>query len=480
MNIKTRTLTGIACSLLAAGAACAGDLPAALSARAGALGLDPAGIVVGVVDLGDGRRVVDYRTDVPAAPASTAKLVSTLAALEELGAAHRFRTDFAVERLPGADGRIGKLYIRGGGDPTWVVEEFDLDLMRLRALGVKRIDGDVVLDRSLFEPEDASRNDFDGRGSRPYNSLPDAALVNYRSLSFDIRPDKDAGVARVVGLPALDGVSYPRTLPLSKGACGRWRDKIGYRLDPAGDGYRVRFTGSFPASCGEKSFNVVSFSADEYFERLFRASWKRLGGVWKGRVVEGAAPEKARVLYSRTSRPLSDVVRLTNKFSNNLLARHLFLALGSADGREGGVLSKERSRAWLARWSAEHGLDPKGVFIDNGSGLSRETRVTGRFMTDLLVEGWNGPYMSEYLSSLPITGEDGTMRNRAVAPRYARIKTGLISGVRAVGGYVHAENGRRYAVFAVVEGDRNIGNGIPFLNSVIDWVDKLPGKAVRR
>lgn len=133
-------------------------------------------------------------------------------------------------------------------------------------------------------------------------------------------------------------------------------------------------------------------------------------------------------------------------------------------------------RAVIAEWLEKRGIDSKKVYIDNGSGLSRETRVTGRAMTEILAAGWQGPYWPEYAASLPISGEDGTMVRRKIAVSHGRIKTGFLRDVRSIGGYVQTRAGERYAVYASVRGTKNMPGGIVFLDNVIDWVYKLPAR----
>ena len=431
-------------------------------------------------------------------PASTAKLVTTLVALEELGASWRWKTTFYAAGRPDAEGRLkGPLYLRGTGDPTLVVEDYALELRRLAAIGVKHIEGDLVIDRSAFNVPKFDSAAFDGRASRPYNLGPDATLLNYRNLALELIPDREAGVARISALPPLSGVRIPKEVKLTKGACGDWKTKLGYRIDALESGEkRVRFTGGLPAACGPKAFNVISFAPNEYAERMTRALWARDGRTWTGRVVEGRVPADAKPLLVRQSPSLSEVAELTNKWSNNIMARHIFLSLGAkraADALErrpapekpspwkafpeGGTL--EGSRRIVAEWLAARGIPAEKVYIENGSGLSRETRVTGRVMTQILAAGWAGPFMPEYLASLPISGMDGTMFRRRIARGEGRIKTGFLRDVRSVGGYVHARSGERYALYASVRGAKNMPGGIAFLDSVIDWVYKLPaaGKA---
>lgn len=484
-------------------------LPPALAASAAQKKIDPQAIHVAVYPLEAVRRdengsnidriapVLAYNADVDTAPASTVKLVTTLAALETLGSNYRWVTRFLADARPDKRGRINTLYVRGGGDPTFVIEDFALALDRLSALGIKHIRGNVVVDRTRFNVPDTHPGAFDGRASRPYNKLPDAAVINYGNVSFDFVPEPGTRRARVVMTPHLAGVTVPSFITLGKGRCGDWKSKIGYRFVKRANGKRqVRFTGQLPLACGAKTFNVISMGADEYFERVFRAYWVKDGRTWKGHAVSGTVPESAEPVSVHASAPLNDVTRLVNKWSNNLIARHIFLSLGAAqvkaereqqlkqaalDGVEVPETlpalrgaTPEDARQRLSQWLTSLGLNPADFYVDNGSGLSRKTRVKARAMAQMLALGWQGPYMSEYLSSLPITGVDGTMYRRKVATGYGRIKTGYLGDVRAVGGYVRAKNGRHYAVFATVNGKKSVPRGIAFLDDVITYVDNLP------
>lgn len=477
-------------------------LPAPLVRAAKRWKVDPNAVTIAVVPVdGPNEPALMHRADVSVAPASTAKLVTTLVALETLGVRHRWLTGFYTDQEPDAKGRLkGNLYVKGGGDPTFVIEDFEMELARLYASGVRTIEGDVVLDRSRFDVPQESANAFDGRGSRPYNVMPDAALLNYRNLSFEFMPDREKGIAKIAVFPQMDGVRFPQTIKLGKGACGDWKTKLGFKMETLKDGTkRARFNGSLPAACGAKNFNVIAFPRDEYFERVFRAAWKRVGGTWKGKVREGRVPETADRRIVHASPSLSDTIVLTNKWSNNVMARHLFLTVGAkrvereADearkaqekaAKKAGKSAPEKmpplrgatladARAAVADWMKTKGLDPSRITIENGSGLSRNTRVTARAMSDVLRAGWASAYMPEYLSSLPVTGEDGTMVKRKVAVREGRIKTGFLSDVRSIGGYVRSVDGRRWAVYASVHGAKNMPGGIAFLDNVILWVRDL-------
>ena len=370
-------------------------------------GVDPRAVTVSVVAL-DGLRMPEggrmpvvrpllaVNADRSVAPASTAKLVTTLAGLELLGADWKWRTGFYAKARPDAEGRVNGIWLRGGGDPTLVAEKFGLLVERMAQMGVRRIEGDLTVDRSYFDLPEGDPSAFDGRGSRPYNQLPDAAVAGYRSLSFEFVPDESSGTARIISMPPLSGLEVPSTIRLSRGACGDWKSTIGYRLEHLSDGrLAARFEGSLPLSCGPKTFSVVSLSQNEYLERLFRWYWERDGRTWTGHVAEGRVPEGALKLAERESDALPVVTTLVNKWSNNLIARHIFLTLGtlrnapdeadSGSRTAGGAFAPmerprpgvdtDDARAVLAGWLAEKGVPDGAVMIDNSSAFRMDEDV---------------------------------------------------------------------------------------------------------
>ncbi|MCC6173403.1 MAG: D-alanyl-D-alanine carboxypeptidase/D-alanyl-D-alanine-endopeptidase [Gammaproteobacteria bacterium] len=378
-------------------------------------------------------------------PASTMKLVTTWAALNLLGPAYTWRTEVHAVG-PIVDGKLnGQLVFRGSGDPTLVIENLWLLVQRIRATGLSEIRGDVVLDRSAFEPVAHDPEDFDGAGDRAYNAGPDALLVNFKTLSFDFVPDPQAGVARIVPTPQLAGMQLTPTVRGSNGACGDWRAAL--RGDVSNPLAPV-FRGSYPLACGTRSWHVNALEPTPYFAAVFRTLWENSGGSWAGRVREGSLPAGARLVAWRESRPLAEVIRDINKFSNNVMARQLFLTIGAESGGRpaNGARAAQAVRAFLT----SRGQAMPELVLDNGSGLSRSERIAPANLATLLVDAWRSPLMPELMSSMPIVGVDGTTRTRRAAAGAAHLKTGMLNDVRAIAGYVIADSGRRYVIVAII------------------------------
>jgi len=159
----------------------------------------------------------------------------------------------------------------------------------------------------------------------------------------------------------------------------------------------------------------------------------------------GAVPAGARLVASHESPPLADTVRDINKYSNNVMARQVYLTLGN----DTAPATAERARQRVGDWLNLRGLRFAELEIENGSGLSRRERISADSLNRLLLDAWKNPVMPEFVSSLPIVGIDGTMKKRlngSDATGRAHIKTGTLDGVKTAAGYALDARGRRYAV----------------------------------
>jgi D-alanyl-D-alanine carboxypeptidase/D-alanyl-D-alanine-endopeptidase (penicillin-binding protein 4) len=407
----------------------------------------------------------------PLNPASTMKLVTTYAALELLGPAFRWKTEAYL------DG--DNLVLKGYGDPKLNYESFWMLLRNLRGRGLREIRGDVILDRSHFAP--VPDVPFDGEIYRPYNVVPDALLVNFKSLRFTFLPDD--GKVRLFVEPALPGLEVLNSLRLADGPCaeGRaFRDLIGATFESKPKP-RASFTGVYPQQCGEKDFNVALHAPEDYVAGMIRQLWTEMGGRWKGNVREGVVPTGARLLYTHESEPLGETVRDINKFSNNVMARQLFLTL-AAELVGTPALAENATRA-IQQWLTLKNIRAPELVLENGSGLSRNERLSAGNMAALLLAAWKSPVMPEFVSSLPVVAADGTMKRRMRGERVAgsaHIKTGLLNEARAIGGYVLDRNGKRHVVVMIINHPR-APDADAAMDALLAWVYEGPtGRGLSR
>lgn len=451
---------------IAASAGAAPALPPEALAALKRAGVPADAVSVVIEDASSNRRVLQWQENKPVNPASLMKLLTTAAALDRLGPAYTFATPVWLSG-PVVNGVLeGNVFIKGSGDPKLVIERVWLLLRRIQQLGVREIRGDIVLDSSAYAVPDTPPGDFDGDPLRPYNVRPAALLFNFRSTVYRFTPDLAAGVARINADPALAGAVVDRTVPLAAGACGDWRTALKAEFDAG----RARFSGSYAAACGESSWPVADPQPSTYEARLIQALWREMGGQLQGSAHEGLAPVDVKPSFEQRSPALAELVRDINKYSNNLMAQQLFLALALAPSTNPrAVATPEAAREALLRWLGER-LGPLNgeVVIDNGSGLSRDTRISAQRLAQVLLLAWDSPVMSELMSSLPITGLDGTLRRSRATPGRGHLKTGSLRDVVAVAGYVLSNSGRRYVLVAVVNHPL-AGAARPALDALVQW-----------
>lgn len=455
---------GLLCLCLCAIAA-AQSLPAPLAraARSAGLKAEDIGVVVWPVEAGKARLSVNAKRAMN--PASTMKLVTTAAALHLLGPSHTWRTEAFADGSLQAGTLKGNLVLKGSGDPKLTLEEFWILLQRLRARGLIHIAGDVVLDKTVFAPVTGSAGDFDGDGLRPYNALPDGLLVNFNAVRLDFVPRAETRTVDILMWPPLPAIQLDNRLQLADSDCHDWPQ------DPAhtpGEG-RLVFEGAFPVACGETTRNYSPLPATRYIDALFRMLWQELGGTLTGTIREGSAPVDAAPLTWLDSEPLAEIIRDINKFSNNVMARQVFLALGAAGAPP--PFDTQKATQALQLWLSSQSLDFAELILDNGSGLSRTERISPLHLATLLKRMARSPFAPEFLASLPLSGLDGTMKRRlndsAVAGR-AHIKTGYLQDVRASAGYVLDAKDRLVVVVCLVNGS-SAGDSKPFHDAVIEW-----------
>ncbi len=431
-----------------------------------------------------GPDLIKHRADVSVNPASVMKLITTYAALDQLGA------DFTWKNRVYIDGTLeggvlqGNLILRGSGDPKLVLERIEELFKAVQAKGVREVRGDILLDARVFDVPDKNPADFDDEPLRPYNAVPDGLLLNFKALIFNFLPD--AANKRVVLRvdPPISGVEFPAEIAASYGPCGDWRSALQGDFSSAD---RITFSGRYAVSCGERIWPVAYAAPRQYAPRVIDAMWRKSGGFLSGRVREEALPRTARLLHTGESLPLSDIIADVNKFSNNVMAQQVFLtlsnqlpnALGAALGAAGRTGSFAASQRNVAVWWKARLPEAAPPVIENGSGLSRKERSSAAAINALLAHAAASPNSLVFANSFGIAGVDGTvarMRERngnSAAIGQAQLKTGTLKDVAAIAGYANASNGQRYSLVAIIN-HPNAPAARPALDALVEWVVKRP------
>ncbi|WP_199438908.1 D-alanyl-D-alanine carboxypeptidase/D-alanyl-D-alanine endopeptidase [Umezawaea beigongshangensis] len=387
-------------------------------------------------------------------PASNAKLITTATALEVLGADHRFRTDVLASGTRRGHLVNGDLLLRGTGDPTPLAADYHDLAARVRASGVRVVAGDLVADDTWF---DAVRL---GTGWA-WDDEPYYYNAEISALTVSPDTDYDAGTVIVRVLPGA-----------APGAPAR------VEVDPPNDHVRIVSTATTAASGGSVSVDrdrasttirvsgslaVGSEPVTQYTAvadptglatSIFARALADNGVRVLGKVRRGVTPPDATTLASRESMTLGELLVPLLKFSNNGHSEILVKAAGRAVSGEGtwgaGLAALQAGLPGL-------GVDPAALRLVDGSGLSRMDVVSPDQIASLLIGARDEPWFGAWYEALPVAGDPdrtrgGTLRNRmrdTPAAGNVRAKTGSLTGVTSLAGYVTAADGR-HLVFALI------------------------------
>ena len=421
-----------------------------------------------VVVMGPVLNGLGLNPDTPVNPASVMKLVTTRAALGLLGPQFRHQTRIATTGRLESGVLRGDLFFQGGGDPKLVVEDLDEIAKRLKAMGIERIEGNLVVDGTRFDEPEIDPGQFDGRPFSTYNVGPHAAMVNFKSVKVSVWSEAGRRV-RVMTEPRFRDQELSQKIQLIDGGCNKSRVTAHMEKAAKGAEPKLLVSGVIGKQCNGVDFYVSVMDHARFAMTAFRAAWEAVGGVMKVKLQTGVTPDSARTLVQWESpRPLIELVADINKLSNNPMTRQLFLTLSAGEGRPA---TRQESRLAVKAYLASRGLVFPELVIDNGSGLSREERISAKSLARLLADGLIGPDAQAWVETLPAVGIEGTVRNRmrnSVLEGRAWLKSGTLDDVRALAGYIRSAEGR-WVVFVAVVNDPQAAKAKPAMDSLVKW-----------
>ncbi len=437
------------------------ELPPPVAKALRLAGVPDSHVAAVVYDLDAAQPLLEHGVERSLNPASVMKLVTTLAALDQWGSAHTFKTRALLDGTL-KDGVLdGRLILQGGGDPALTQERFWLLLREIRARGVREIHGDVVLDGSYYHLDPIDPAAFDEAPLRPYNAPPAALLVNFNTVSLRLSSDVLGIQARFD--PPLVAPTLANQMIASDGPCNGQHEQMALADDT------LTLSGRYATACDDRTVALNLLSPEATTAAWFRRLWSELGGRLAGDVIGGIAPPGARLLLEHDSLPVAQLVRDTNKFSNNVMAKMLFLNLGAA--RFGAPATWDKGERALRDWLAERDLECGKLVLENGSGLSRIERISAFALARILRWATRQPVWFEFAASLPAVGVEGTQKNRlngSAARGQAWLKSGSLKGARNLAGYARTPNGgRRVVVFLINHGNAEAAGRAQ--DALVEW-----------
>jgi D-alanyl-D-alanine carboxypeptidase/D-alanyl-D-alanine-endopeptidase (penicillin-binding protein 4) len=416
----------------------------------GALG-DPslagAKIGIAVADVESGKTLYAKNDGERFNPASNVKLFTTASALALLGPEYRWKTVvYADGPLAGGELR-GRLFLKGHGDPTLVIEDLWRLVTDLYAAGLRRVAGELAVDDTFFDDVRLGPGFDQKQEDLPFRAPNGALSLNYNAVSVRVLPGAgDGAPARVVIDPQtayFTIVNEARTV-----AAGRTAITVESREVP--DHTEILVRGRIRAGDGGQVQLKRVAHPDLYAAWAFRELCARRGIKISGGVVRAAAPATARALSAHYSQPLGVAVRDVNKHSNNFMAEQILKTLGAETGGRPGTWQKGVDA--VAAFLEKLGIARADYRMTNGSGLYDSNRFTpAQLVTLLRTAAKDFRFAADFMGSLALAGADGTIGHRmegSLAERFVRAKTGTLAGVSCLAGYAGAP-GRAPIAFAI-------------------------------
>ncbi|HIP29151.1 MAG TPA: D-alanyl-D-alanine carboxypeptidase/D-alanyl-D-alanine-endopeptidase [Sulfurovum sp.] len=419
-----------------------------------------------------GKTIVSLNADTTRTPASVIKVMTTYAAVLKLGFDYRFPTKFyTMGRLK--NGVLhGDMYIKGFGDPTLKSKDLDSIVKHLKAKGIKKITGNLIIDRSFFRVSSKNNSGFDQHTYSPYNAMPDAMMYNERISTICVIPKRND-----VRKKEVDG-SYEiinKIKAVNKPCKGRY-SWPGFTINNNKVIPQVILQGKISKHCRQQNICKVITKPYLSFYYALKEKLKKQGISVKGNMRLRKVPQKAKVLYTHYSQPLEKIISTTAKKSNNLFARHLLLFLGAKVYGAPSTLSKGR-RAVESILKRDRALSAGLLSIDNGSGLSRTAKLSAKMLVNMYDNAYKR-YGQRWMDTLSVAGIDGTIKKRfrgTVVKNRAWMKTGTLKRTKNIGGYVRSVSGQLYEVVILVQSKRGNWRASQLQNDILTWLVKHKG-----
>ena len=414
--------------------------------------------------------LASWRIHTKRTPASVMKLLTTYSALLKLGFNYRWETKFFYRGSLKRGVLRGDFYVKASGDSTLETDDIAEIVSHIRSAGIQKIQGNIIIDRTLFKVASRNNSGFDKNVYSPYNAMPDAIMFNKRKSTFCIIPR--ARRAKIEKDVPDSSYKIVNKLRMVNGSCRRGRSWPKVRIQTNSSARSTVFlTGKLSKRCSKRTIcKVISMPHRAFYYALKDGLLDR-GIKMTGTLKLRKVPRNAKYLFSHYSEPLESVISTIAKKSDNLMARELMLTLGATTYAPPSTLYKSR-KAIEHTLNSYHILEKGTTRISNGSGLSRSAKITAKSLANLLNHAAKH-YGQRWMNTLSIAGIDGTIKRRfrdSLVYGRAWMKTGTIKGVKNIAGYVEGASGQRYVVVVLVNDKYSHKYGALLANKVIEWV----------
>ncbi len=445
-------------------------LPAGINNIIKKSGIPKKDISIYIKEVGKGNSVIaSLNASKTRTPASVIKVLTTYAAVLKLGFDYRWPTKFYTTGILNGGILKGDLLVKGFGDPTLSSKNLEKIVSYIRAEGIKKITGNIIIDRSYFKVGTKNSSGFDQYPYSPYNAMPDAMMFNERVSTICVTPNKNSVTKKTVDHSYKIVNNLKR---VNKPCRGRYSWPA-VKIDKTQSIPTVVLQGKISKRCGKRNICKVVTKPYRSFYYAFKEKLRESGIQLKGTLQLRKIPSHAKELFTHHSESLEKIISKTAKKSNNLYARQLLLLLGAKNYGAPSTLVKGRK-------AIEYILRSKGALsrgtlkIDNGSGLSRSSKMSAKILADMYDNAYSR-YGKRWMNTLSIAGVDGTIKKRfrgTPVKNRAWMKTGTLKRVKNIGGYVKSRSGKLYTVVILVNTNKGNWKDSKLQNDIMKWLVK--------
>lgn len=403
--------------------------------------------------------------------ASVNKLITATIALDELGPDFKFRTLFYLSKQIKENTLAGDLIIKGEGDPTLSIENLKDIFYRLKARGINQITGNIFLDDSYFkfQPDPEYIDDL---SYRAYNVQPKSLLIEAGAIEIQFL-NQDNNV-HLYNKPFIEGIEVVNNLKITKESCEDWKSKIHPEVIFTDESMQISLNGSFSKNCKNKSLYLNALDQDEYMKVAISNILNEAEIGFDGEIQkQGFTDEELKgfvLLDEHFSDPLNQLMYQMNKYSLNLFSRNL--ALTAMKQKTEFDADEFNVDIYFKSWFEKKGINTNEFFIENGAGLSRRSHANTFLFQEVLAFIEESDWKSEIISSLPIAGNDGTLKSMFKEKSFSNathLKTGRLKNVFALSGFMKSSKGEEYIVTFVLNGPQ-YQSFLKFIEQSLDYL----------
>ncbi|MBS1970081.1 MAG: D-alanyl-D-alanine carboxypeptidase/D-alanyl-D-alanine-endopeptidase [Bdellovibrionales bacterium] len=400
-------------------------------------------------------------------PASISKVATSSAVLEYFPPGYKFKTQLVSAGTIQDKTLKGDLYLKGGGDPSFVSENMWFLVNNFKRNEIQKIEGDIVVDDSLFDSKRYDSSRQPERVDRAYDAPVGAMSFNWNSINIFVRPAEKAGAPAVVFLDPEN--EYVRLVNKTTTTSSGESSVVASRVEDKNFGGDVIHVSGKIAKGSKEVVIFKNITQPDIWSGYNLKSFLAQRGITvTGKIRIGKAPLNSTVMAEAESKGIEGSLADMNKFSNNYVAEMLTKNLGTLKGGQGTL---DAGMAMINEHLKKLGLPEDQYYFQNPSGLTRDNRISAFGMWKIVSHLRNDlKVQPEFLTSLPIAGIDGTLKKRmknSPAERWVRAKTGFLTDVVSLTGYAGRSDGRVFTFTFIFNGTKDEGSVRNFYDQML-------------